>query len=168
MRPIPPVAIELIKSWEGIEDGDPRTVNLDPYMDPIGIWTIGWGHAISKNGVFLKGKKDQAKAYAQFPGGITMLEAERLLQADVIPRALAVERLVTTSINDNQYAALVSLAFNIGTGNLAESKLLKYVNMKRFDTAAAAFMSWVMAGGKKSKGLENRRREEKALFLRKN
>ena len=38
--------VDLIKRFEGIEDGDPTTANLDPYICPGGYWTIGWGHAI--------------------------------------------------------------------------------------------------------------------------
>src|SRR4051794_31205741 len=39
-------AVKLIRSFEGIEDGDPTTANLDPYLCPAGYWTIGWGHVV--------------------------------------------------------------------------------------------------------------------------
>lgn len=42
MREINQAGLDLIKSFEGILDGDPTTVNLDPYLDPVGIWTIGF------------------------------------------------------------------------------------------------------------------------------
>lgn len=55
MREIKEAGINLIKSFEGIPDGDPTTSKLDSDMDPIQIWTIGWGHAIAIVNRFLKG-----------------------------------------------------------------------------------------------------------------
>ena len=42
LRDVPQEAVELIKSFEGIPDGDPSTVNLDAYLCPANVWTIGW------------------------------------------------------------------------------------------------------------------------------
>jgi len=50
MRAINYEGLGIIKKFEGLEDGDPTTVNLDPYVCPGGVWTIGWGHAIFYNG----------------------------------------------------------------------------------------------------------------------
>ena len=41
LRDVPQEGIELIKSFEGIPDGDPTTVRINAYLDPVGIWTIG-------------------------------------------------------------------------------------------------------------------------------
>lgn len=50
--------IELIKRFEGIEDGDPTTVNLDPYLCPADYWTIGWGHVVlNPDGQQLRGEE---------------------------------------------------------------------------------------------------------------
>ena len=62
LRDVPREGIELIKSFEGIPDGDPTTVRIDAYLDPVGIWTIGWGHAITHNGRFLRGAQNKAVA----------------------------------------------------------------------------------------------------------
>ncbi len=93
MRVINDAGLNIIKSFEGIMDGDPTTVNLDPYMDPIEIFTIGWGHALrDKEGRFLRGLGAESKARAQYPGGITLDQAEALLREDSATAAKEVEK----------------------------------------------------------------------------
>src|SRR3954465_13623009 len=98
MRDITNAGLELVKSFEGILDGDPSTVNLDPYLDPVGIWTIGWGHAIVVGGQFLRGAGNRARARALYPGGITIPQAETLLRADLMDSCRDVESLVKVNI----------------------------------------------------------------------
>ena len=166
MREINQAGLDLIKSFEGILDGNPATSNLDPYLDPIGIWTIGWGHAIVVGKDFLRGKENKAKAFALYPGGLTMAEAETLLRADVMDKCRDVDSLVKVSLNDNQYAAVVSFTFNLGVGNLKQSTLLKKLNAGDFAGAAKEFAKWNKAGGRVLAGLTRRRAAEAALFLR--
>ena len=64
LRDVPQDAIELIKAFEGIPDGDPSTVGLDAYICPAGVWTIGWGHAIMDGGAQLTGPGNKARARA--------------------------------------------------------------------------------------------------------
>jgi len=168
MREINQAGIDLIKSFEGIEDGDPTTVNLDPYLDPVGIWTIGWGHAIVKDGRFLKGAFAAKVAKMLYPNGITREQAERLLREDVEKHARALDALVTVELTDNQYAALASFVFNLGPENLRRSALLRFVNEKRFEQAASEFKRWNKAGGKVLPGLVRRRAAEAELFRRVN
>lgn len=166
MREINQAGLDLIKSFEGILDGNPATSNLDPYLDPVGIWTIGWGHAIVVGKDFLRGKENKAKAFALYPGGLTMEEAETLLRADVMDKCRDVDSLVKVSLNDNQYAAIVSFTFNLGVGNLKQSTLLKKLNAGDFEGAANEFRKWNKAGGKVLAGLTRRREAEAALFRR--
>ena len=119
LRDVPQEGIELIKSFEGIPDGDPSSVNLDAYLDPVGIWTIGWGHAITYQGVFLRGPQNKGIARALYPGGITIEQAEMLLRGELVNFARDVLRLAKVPLDDGQFAALVSFAFNCGSGNLA-------------------------------------------------
>ena len=84
IREVNDATVDLIKSFEGIPDGDPSTVNLDPYLDPIGIWTIGWGHAISNGNAFLRGPANRAFAKSLYPGGLTQEQAEALLRSDLM------------------------------------------------------------------------------------
>jgi lysozyme len=147
-------------------DGDPRTANLDPYLDPVGIWTIGYGHAIVVGKDFLRGKQNKAKAFSLYPGGITLEEAETLLRADVMDKCRDVDSLVKVSLNDNQYAAVVSFTFNLGVGNLKQSTLLKKLNAGDFAGAALEFAKWNKAGGRVLAGLTRRRAAEAELFRR--
>lgn len=164
-RDINQAAIDLLKSYEGIPDGDPSTVNIDPYLDPVNIWTIGWGHAIRYNGRFLKGETDRAQMHALYPDGITLDQAEALLHADLIDTGRDVQTMLAVPVNDNEFGALTSFAFNLGTGNLRSSTLLKKLNANDRAGAADQFLRWVRADGKVLPGLVKRRAAERNLFL---
>jgi len=169
LRDVPQEGIELIKSFEGIPDGDPSTVNLDAYLDPVGIWTIGWGHAITYQGVFLRGPQNKGIARALYPGGITIEQAEMLLRGELVNFARDVLRLAKVPLDDGQFAALVSFAFNCGSGNLASSTLLRKLNQGDYAGAADQFLVWNKARKNgvlvELPGLTRRRRAERALFL---
>jgi lysozyme len=166
VRPINNAGLNLIKSFEGIADGNPKTVNLDPYADPIGILTIGWGHALTFGERFLRNNsQDWAIAKQLYPVGISMAEAEGLLRHDIEEHSRDLATLVKVPINDNQYAALASLSFNIGVNNFKSSSVLRFVNAGDFKRAADAFLRWNKAGGKVLQGLIRRREAERALFL---
>lgn len=164
MREINDAGLELIKSFEGIPDGDPETVNIDPYLDPVGIWTIGWGHAIWVNGGFLRGRENRGAAKALYPGGITVAQAEQLLRGDLLDVCRDVESLVEVPLTDNQFAALISFTFNLGTGNLSRSTLLRRLNEGDYEGAAVEFHKWNKAGGRVLQGLVRRRAAESELF----
>lgn len=161
--------LALIKSFEGICDGDPTTVNLDPYLDPVKIWTIGWGHAIRHNGRFLRGAADAALAKSLFPAGITLVEAETLLGDDVAPEAIYLNA-VLPALTQNRFDALVSFAFNAGLGNFENSTLLKKIRTADMAGAGREFGRWIYAtddAGVKVvlAGLVRRRAAERDLFL---
>lgn len=166
MREINQAGVDLVKGFEGIVDGDPTTVNLDPYLDPIGIWTIGWGHAVRVGGEFLRGRENRARAKALYPDGITRDQAEALLRADLLDTCRDVDALVKVPVSDNQFAALVSFAYNVGTGNLSRSTLLRLVNERNFMAASKEFVKWNKADGKELAGLTRRRLAESELFLK--
>jgi lysozyme len=169
LRDVPDDALELIKSFEGIPDGDPSTVNIDAYIDPVGIWTIGWGHAIAHQGGWLRGAENKAVARALYPGGITKAQAETLLRGDLLDSARDVLRLVKVGLDDGQFGALISFAFNLGAGNLGQSTLLRMLNSGDYGGAADQFLRWNMGtiNGVKQPlpGLTRRRGAERALFL---
>ncbi len=169
LRDVPQEAVDLIKSFEGIPDGDPSTVNIDAYLCPANVWTIGWGHAIEDGGVQLKGAAGKARARALFPGGITRDQAEALLRGDMVPRAAQVSRLLKADVDDAQFGALISLLFNIGAANLAASTLLRKLNAGDVAGAADQFLAWDKArvNGvlQALAGLTRRRRAERAMFL---
>lgn len=140
--------VELIKSFESLQ--------LSAYPDPATggePWTIGYGHTSA------------AGPPKVFRGlRFTKSEADYTLQRDLVKFEAAVERLVKVPLAQNQFDALVSFAFNCGTGALEKSTLLKRVNEKRFDAVPAEFMKWTKANGKEMKGLVRRRRAEAALW----
>ena len=159
-------AVKLIKSFEGIMDGDPRTVNLDPYLCPAGYWTIGWGHVVlSPSGEMLKGSKKRAEAYAIYPAGITLQAAENLLAEDVQKFSKGVAGRVKTVISNNQFCALVSFAYNVGLGAFGASTLLKKVNRQELQQVPDEFRKWVNGGGRRLPGLVRRREAEVKLWL---
>lgn len=155
----------IIKAYEGLGDGDPSTANLDPYLCPAGVWTIGWGHAIKKNGALLRGPGRKVEAYALYPGGITIEEAEELLSQDIAIAEADVARLVKVPLNENQHGALVSFVFNLGAYQFSESTLLRLLNAGDYEGAAKQFPRWIYSGGKKLNGLIKRREAERQLFV---
>jgi lysozyme len=172
LREVPRDGLELIKAFEGIPDGDPTTVNIDAYLDPVGIWTIGWGHAILYKGEFLRGAQNRAIARSLYPGGITRAQAEALLRADLIDTSAAVLRLVAVPLSDGAFGALVSFAFNVGTGALGKSTLLRLLNAGDRAGAAQQFLAWnkgrINGVLQPLPGLTRRRRAERAMFLGEN
>ena len=151
-------------------DGDPSTVNLDPYLDPIGIWTIGWGHAIRDpiSGKFLKGKALALQAKNLYPDGLTTEQAESLLTADLLDACRDVNALCKVPLTDNQFSALVSFEFNCG--GLGRSTLLRKLNTADYVGAADQLRRWVRGRDPHGQlitlpGLVSRREDERDLFL---
>ena len=137
--------LDLIKRFEGLR--------LEAYQDAVGIWTIGYGHTETAR-----------------PGMvITEAEAEALLRQDLDRFEAGVSSLVKVPINENEFSALVSLSFNIGTAALARSTTLKRLNRDDRAGAAEAMLWWnkVRQGDAfvELRGLTRRRAAEKALFL---
>jgi lysozyme len=186
--------VDLIKRWEGIEDGDPTTVNLDPYICPAGYWTIGWGHVVrDANGQMLRGRSTASIARAIYPRGITIDDAEALLRDDLRGFEFEVTRAVRNApepTSQAQFDAMLALCFNIGGGGFVTSSVLRFHNAgKRLSetpedmavdqvvsqgratsNAADAFLMWnkiTNRDGQKvvSRGLVNRRIDERRLYL---
>lgn len=143
VREIPSKAIEFIKKEEGCI--------LHVYRDWAGYPTIGVGHLVRKG--------------EAFPNEITEEEAEELLRRDLLSTAASIGRLIAVPLTDNQYSALLSFTFNCGGGALQASTLRSRLNRQEYTSASDEFPKWCWAGGKKSKGLYNRRMRERNLFL---
>lgn len=166
IREIDKKGLDLIKSFEGILDGNPATVNLDPYLCPAGVWTIGWGHAIYHKGKMLKGAENKKLAYSLYPGGITLNQAEDLLRGDALDFCRDVQNLLKVPVTQNQFNALVSFSFNVGVSALRSSTLLKLLNTCDYMGAAKEFAKWDKAGRRTLPGLTRRRKAESELFQR--
>jgi lysozyme len=142
---------ELIKSFE--------SCTLKAYRCPAGILTIGWGHTGSD----------------VTPGlTISQAKADELLERDLSRFETGVNELVTSGINQNQFDALVSFAFNCGLDidadrvaeGLGDSTLLRMVNANPDDEGIAAeFQKWNRANGQVLAGLSRRRKAEAKLYF---
>lgn len=137
--------IALIKRFESLR--------LEAYQDAVGVWTIGYGWTGPVEGIPVH-------------NGMLITDdtAEILLRNGVPQYERAINHLVTVSLNQNRFDALVSLAWNIGPGAFERSTLLKKLNAGDMDGAAAEFLRWNKAGGKVLPGLVTRRKTESTLF----
>lgn len=159
--------IELIKQFESLHDGDLKTIGLQPKMCPVQIWTVGWGHAIVDplTRKFLKGVKDQKRALELYPA-MTEQEAEMLLKRDLTAFSNGVTQSLKVKLNENQFSALVSFAYNVGIGNFNKSTLLKLINQNPKDPQITnQFLRWNKGGGKVLNGLTRRRTAEAKLYF---
>ncbi|KAB2779420.1 lysozyme [Brucella anthropi] len=141
---------KLIEQREGVE--------LTAYKDSAGIWTIGVGHTSA------------AGAPKVTPGmKITAAEASEILSRDLATFEAAVASAVKVPLNQNEFDALVSFAFNVGAGAFKSSTLLKRLNAGDRQAAADQFLVWnkITINGKKKalKGLTIRRGAERKQFL---
>lgn len=166
-RPVNTAAIELIKRFEGIHDNDLRAIGLQPKMDPLQIWTAGYGRALRDpdTGAYLQGAADRAEAYRQCGSGLTEAQAQEWLEEDLAESAAGVEKRVKVVVTDNQFGALVSFAYNVGLGNFQGSTLLRHLNEGKYKAASVEFGKWTRGGGKVLPGLVKRREAERLLFL---
>lgn len=133
--------IALIKRFEGCK--------LTAYQDIVGVWTIGFG--------FTKGVKAGDT--------MTMQECEHRLSDELRAYEAAVLSATNNEVTQNQFDALVSLAWNIGIEGMRRSTVIKQHNLGNYETAAHAFGMWNKAGGMVVQGLINRRNAEAALYL---
>ena len=77
-----------------------------------------------------------------------------------------VNTLVKSKLTQNQFDALVSFVYNVGSGNFSSSTLLVKLNQGKYLEAANEFLKWNRAGGKPLSGLTRRRAAERELFLK--
>ena len=138
----------LIREFEGFV--------ASAYLCPANVWTIGIGTTVYPNGAKVK-KGDKC----------TQDQALEYLQHDLRSFEKTVNDSVKVPLSQNQFDALVSLAYNIGSGAFKNSTLLKKLNAKDYAGAADQFLVWNKGGGKVLKGLIRRRDAERALFLKK-
>jgi len=142
--------INLIKEFEGFRS--------KPYLCPAKIPTIGYGATFYPDG----------KKVTMNDAAITEEKGVELLKSMLVKFEQYVDSYCVDTINQGQFDALVSFAYNLGPSNLKSSTLLKKVNTDPNDvTIEAEFMKWVKAGGKTLKGLVRRREAEVKLYFNK-
>lgn len=129
-------------------------VRLKAYLDSVGVLTIGCGHT------------SVAGPPHVVPGlVITQAQCDEILSRDLVKFETAVDEAVNVTLDDHEFDALVSLAFNIGGHAFAKSTLVRRLNARDRDGAANAFLAWNKGGGKVIPGLTTRRQAERLQFL---
>ncbi len=146
--------IDMIKGFEGF------MANL--YNDPAGHCTIGYGTLLHH------GNCNGDASEQPYVSGVTAEQATQLLVQKGNEFQRTVNDSVTVELNQNQYDALVSLAYNIGSGAFRQSTLLKVLNNGQYDAVPAEMRKWTKAtvNGQKVDlpGLVTRRNTEANLF----
>lgn len=141
-------AIDLIKKFEGL--------SLVPYNCPAGHATIGYGHKLHNGPVTDADKTGYV--------GFSADDAEAMLKTDVERFQVYVQRQVPAAVNQNQFDALVSLAYNIPASLATGTGLSLALGAHNWEQAGEQILRWHHMGAKDVAGLLNRRIAEKALF----
>ena len=139
--------MKLLEQFEGLR--------LESYLDSAGIATIGWGSIKYPDGSKVK-KGDK----------ITKAQAKEYKLHDLKEFESTVNTSVKVPLTQNQYDALVSLSYNIGSNAFKNSTLLKKLNSGDYKGAADQFLVWNKVNSKKVQGLVNRIEAERNLFLK--
>ena len=142
--------INLITKFEGLK--------LEAYVCPAGVATIGYGTTRYPD-------KSKVRIGDKLPSKEKAIE---LFKVNLKEYEDSVSGLLyNVLINQNQYDALVSFVYNLGTGAFAGSTLLRKIKLNPNDlTIKDEFNKWVNVSGKPSNGLIRRRKEEAALYFK--
>tara|TARA_R100000426_G_scaffold16153_1_gene14882 strand:+ start:597 stop:1034 length:438 start_codon:yes stop_codon:yes gene_type:complete len=132
--------LSLIKKFEGCE--------LEAYLCPAGVWTIGYGHT--------KDVKEGDK--------INKEEADYLLQEEMIEYESYINDFVEVPLNQNQFDSLCSWVYNLGPTNLKNSTMLRVLNEEKYADVPQEIKRWNKAGGEVLDGLIKRREAEAKMF----
>ena len=145
--------LKLIQEFESFE--------ANPYLDSARVWSIGYGSTYYPNGKKVTGKdKPITKEYAE-------IIQRHVIATDFEPivNDLLEQEITSGFITQNMYDAILSLAYNIGVNGFKKSSVLRHLKNGDKLSAGNAFLLWNKAGGKVLKGLVNRRKKERELFL---
>jgi lysozyme len=139
---------KLIQGFEGL--------SLVPYLCSAKKATIGWGNLFYPSGIKVT-MQDKP---------ISLATASWMFRTIADRFAVDVDKLIKANLNQNQFNAITSLAYNIGIGALTKSTLLKKVNINPSDpTISAEFAKWNKVSGKVVNGLTKRRAVEAKLYF---
>jgi len=155
---VSPKAIEMIKHHEG--------VRFKPYQCPAKLWTIGVGHVLYPDQIkILLSERGAYALHSEDNRTFTKEEVDGILRRDLDRFERGVEKFCPVALTQGMFDGLVSFSFNVGLGTLQRSTLRQKVLRNDKEGAAEELLKYCMAGGKVLKGLQNRRIDERALFL---
>jgi lysozyme len=155
---VSPKAIKMIMHHEGVRQ--------KAYRCPAKLWTIGVGHVLyPEQGKLKLEDRMSVPLRSEDDRVFSMEEVDGILRADLARFERGVAQYCPVPLTQGNFDALVSFAFNVGLGTLQRSTLRQ--KLLRGDKAGAAeeLLKYCMAGGKILKGLQNRRIDERAVFL---
>ena len=145
--------LKLIQEFENFE--------AKPYLDSARVWTIGYGSTYYPNGKPVTGRdKPITREYAE-----TIQRNVIATDFEPVINELLEKEIASGFITQNMYDAIISLAYNIGVNGFKKSSVLRLLKQGDKENAGNAFLLWNKAGGKVLKGLVNRRKKERELFL---
>jgi lysozyme len=151
-------AIKMIQHHEGIR--------YKAYRCPAQLWTIGVGHVLYPDQA--KIPMDQRGAYPLRPEDSRVFskeEVDGILRSDLARFERGVAQLLPVVLTQGEFDACVSFSFNVGLGTLQRSTFRQKVIRGDKDAAIESLLQYCKAGGKVLRGLENRRKDEAALFI---
>lgn len=142
-------------------------IRTKPYRCPARLWTVGVGHVIDPNHAKVPFEERNNLA---IPDGwnrtFTMEEVNAILAKDLERFERGVLKYCPSAGSRQGWMdALVSFSFNVGLGTLQRSTLRQKHNRGDYDGAADELLKYCKAAGKVLKGLENRRKDERAMYL---
>ena len=155
---VSPKAVEMIKHHEGVRQ--------KAYKCPAKLWTIGVGHVLyPEQGKLPLDQRDSFALKIEHFRIFSMEEVDGILRSDLARFERGVGQYISVPLTQGMFDALVSFSFNVGLGTLQRSTLRQKLNRGDKEGAAQELLKYCMAGGKILKGLQNRRRDEHALFM---
>jgi len=155
---VSPKAIAVIKHHEGVRQ--------KPYKCPAKLWTVGVGHVLyPEQGKLPIDQRDGFAMKVEDFRIFSMEEVDAILRADLNRFERGVEKFCPVPLTQGMFDGLVSFSFNVGLGTLQRSTLRQKLLRGDKEGAAEELLKYCMAGGKILKGLQNRRIDERAMFL---
>jgi lysozyme len=155
--------IKLLKHHEGFRK--------KPYQCAAKIWTIGYGHALYPEQMKIPSTPEGMERRKAFPLKYadnrvwSVEEIDALLVKDVVRFERAVERFISVPLRQHEFDALISATYNLGPGWLQRSQVRQKINRGDKKGAMESLRKYNKAGGKVLRGLDNRRKDEEALFM---
>lgn len=155
--------VRLKAYWDatGKELQSPMKVYPFPHKD-LGYLTIGVGHLLTQQELIIKSVMIGNQPIP-WEKGLTQEQVEVLLEQDLIPREIELDRVVPP-MPQNKYDALVIFVFNIGVPRFLESTVLRDLKQGLFDAIPSELRKWNKSGGKKNPSLVTRREAEIAIW----
>ena len=142
------VCIQLLKHHEG--------VRYNPYRCPAGLWTVGVGHLIG----------DGKSLPREWNKTFTQDEVNGILKSDLRRFELGISKMLpNVLLRQHEFDAILSFCFNLGLGCFQRSTIRQALLRGDKEQAMESLVKYCRAGGKILKGLQNRRLDERRLFL---